>query len=241
MCELHLEGYDNEEVIDDTIRCKNNHVWEIKNGVVDFKSQEQLKKNNWSKMYQMYDYKTWDQILLDKLSGQQVFAGNVTHDRIVDTLRESAAKSVLDIGTGRGILLKAMLAANVENIVCIDLSYEVLKCDRVKFLEMFPNAKVNYIACDASRLPFMEQTFDMTVSLAGFTNMHDEVHLALKESIRVSKKGVLSAATVSDCKHIKSVEEERFDMIHRLPYRVCVDTIIKEETFKVLMCEIKPS
>nr|WP_255812636.1 class I SAM-dependent methyltransferase [Acidaminobacter sp. JC074] len=192
-------------------------------------------------MYEAFDYKTWDDILLSKLSPKQLEAGEITHNKIVETLRSEARDWVLDIGTGRGILLKAMLEAGIKNIVCLDLSYEVLKCDRIKFLERFPHIEVNYIACDAKSLPFEDMTFDMAVSLAGFTNMHEEVHQALKESVRVSKKGVLSAATISECEHIKSVEEERFTLIHDLGEKTTIDTVIKEETFKVLMCQIKPS
>lgn len=96
-------------------------------------------------------------------------------------------------------MLLTKLVKNFGNnidLVCVDLSFEVLKYDRIKSKNIDPNAKINYIACDATKLPFLSDTFDLSVSFFGIQNMFDLASEGIMEGVRVSKKGLINASIV---------------------------------------------
>jgi ubiquinone/menaquinone biosynthesis C-methylase UbiE len=74
-------------------------------------------------------------------------------------------------------------------IICTDLSFVVLKYDRLTAKKINPEAKVNYIACDATNLPFKDNTIDTAVSFFGIDNMLDLAADGIEEAKRVLKVG----------------------------------------------------
>lgn len=98
---------------------------------------------------------------------------------------------MLDVASGRGLLLRELLK-NINapvNIISTDLSFQVLKYDRIKLKEINPRVKVSYIACDATRLPIETSSIDMVCTFVGFTNMMNLMEDGIKDAARVLKAG----------------------------------------------------
>lgn len=239
----------NCEIMTNYLICENDHVFQIRDGVVDFKVKEQTEGNNWSELYRQYDYETLDELLLNKVSECHKEAGLKTIDEIIDRINDTQSDSILDIATGRGILLKSLIQnyGVTKQITCIDLSFEVLKYDRLKTRKLNPDLKINYIACDASQLPFVENAFDIAVSLAGITNMKESATQGVMESLRVSQCGLISTATVvkdKNAKQHKAITESCFKKIHdiiKYPSEIynVFEHGFQEEWFGAAICTIK--
>ena len=76
-----------------------------------------------------------------------------------------------------------------SQILCTDLSFEVLKYDRLKAKKINPKVKVNYIACDATKLPLKDNSIDTATSFFGIANMLNLTLEGIKEANRVLKNG----------------------------------------------------
>lgn len=188
----------NGEVIEGTLACTNNHKWKIEEGVINFESEEQEKTNNWSETYKEIDYDELDTKIKEKTPQIEIDAQEKAKEEIINLINKYQAKKVLDIATGRGLLLTKLVKnlGNNIDLVCVDLSFEVLKYDRIKAIKINPDAKINYIACDATKLPFLRDTFDLSVSFFGIQNMFDLASEGVREGVRVSKKGLINTSIV---------------------------------------------
>lgn len=188
----------NGEVIKGTLTCTNNHEWKIEEGVINFESEEQEKANNWSESYKEMNYDELDRKVKEKTPQIELDAQEKAKEKIINLINKYQAKKVLDIATGRGMLLTKLVKnfGNNIDLVCIDLSFEVLKYDRIKSMRINPDARINYIACDATKLPFLRDTFDLSVSFFGIQNMADLASEGIQEGVRVSKKGLINAGIV---------------------------------------------
>lgn len=196
--ELRDQVGENDEVIRGNLCCSNGHKWYIKDGIIDFNSKEQKIGNNWSELYKKYDYNELDRMIIESIPTIQLEAYNVTLKEIVNEIESRNAKSVLDIATGRGMLLKKLVESFGTSIdlVCVDLSFDVLKYDRIKSIGINPYVKINYIACDATKLPLLDKSFDVAVSFAGITNMGDLASQGVVEGVRVSKEALINTGIV---------------------------------------------
>lgn len=58
-----------------------------------------------------------------------------------------------------------------SQIICADLSFLVLSHDRIRAKKFNPEARVNYITCNATQLPFKDNSIDTAVSFCGIQNM----------------------------------------------------------------------
>ena len=76
-----------------------------------------------------------------------------------------------------------------SQILCTDLSFEVLKYDRLKAKKINPKVKVNYIACDATKPPLKDNSIDTATSFFGIANMLNLTLEGIKEANRVLKNG----------------------------------------------------
>ncbi|RKX71783.1 ubiquinone biosynthesis protein UbiE [candidate division WOR-3 bacterium] len=94
---------------------------------------------------------------------------------LIEALKIDKAESILDVGTGTGILLQFL----TENpIIGIDLSYLMLKRAKQKF----PHRLL--IQADAASLPFSDRSFDRAILFAVFPHLRNKLR-ALKELYRV--------------------------------------------------------
>jgi ubiquinone/menaquinone biosynthesis C-methylase UbiE/uncharacterized protein YbaR (Trm112 family) len=188
---LTIHREENSEIIEGRLTCNSSHDWAISEGVINFGSTEQELANNWSEAYEQY---------ADEEIGKKISEGNPKNltkisdkakNYIIDIINDKKNGFILDIATGRGALLIEMVKQlKVEaQIICTDLSFVVLKHDRLRAKKINPEVKVNYIACDATNLPFKDSTIDTAVSFFGIANMLDLSADGIKEAKRVLKVG----------------------------------------------------
>lgn len=182
---------ENEEVIEGKIVCKKGHVFSVHEGILDLNSQEQEGLNSWNEYYQEESYYDLDRELdahdtqTQRKNKQAFLAG------IVEEAKKLVNGYLLDVASGRGLLLRELLK-NVDasvSIIATDLSFQVLKYDRIKLKESAPRVRVNYIACDATKLPLQNNSIDMVCTFVGFVNMMDLMEDGIKDAARVLKSG----------------------------------------------------
>lgn len=213
--ELNLEVLKEEssEIVKGRLICNGGHNYVINEGVINFNSLEQTFANKWTESYQQYNYDELDKKILEKAPKNQILLGNKAKEFMIDSINNKENEFILDIATGRGELFREMLKClkNTSQIICTDLSFEVLKYDRLKAKKINPSAKVNYIACDATNLPFKDNTIDTNVSFYGIQNMLNLASEGIKESKRVLKLGKtsLDSYIIIDeyCKGFKTLRE----------------------------------
>ena len=180
-----------DEIIDGSLVCDAGHSYAIRYGVVDFCSAEQDLANNWSEAYKETDYDSLDLQIENEKSAEEKRHDRLLLDRIAEETVCLKQGTVVDIASGRGMLLRA-LAARIDspiNLIATDLSFEVLKYDRLKLKKINPKLRASYIACDASALPLADSCADMTVSFFGIANMLGLVEQGIGEAARITKKG----------------------------------------------------
>ncbi len=190
--------YVDDEIYEGVLICENDHEWRIHEGVLNFNSNEQELGNNWSKLYEKYNYEELDEVIMASVPETQMKSYKTAFLHIEDHIRENNDSWIIDIATGRGMLLVELVKkfGNQINLVCVDLSHMVLKYDRLKCKKINTDIKINYIACDATNLPLKDKCIDKAVSLFGISNMADIASKGITESVRVAKDGLLNIGIV---------------------------------------------
>lgn len=189
--ELVESQIENEEIVEGKIICVKGHVFSVHEGILDFNSQEQENLNAWSKYYEEENDDDFDRRLDAHDTETQRKNKNDFIAGIVEEARKLDEGYLLDVASGRGLLLRELLK-NIDapvNIISTDLSFQVLRHDRIKLKEINPCVKVNYIACDATRLPIETSSIDMVCTFVGFTNMMNLMEDGIKDAARVLKIG----------------------------------------------------
>lgn len=180
---------DGEEIIAGKIACGKGHSFSIREGILDFQSQEQELLNSWSEYEKEENDDSIDQKLDAGKSENQRKIEYSFLDGIVEETAKLKAGLLLDVASGRGLLLRRLLEnvdANVE-IISADLSFHILKYDRMKFRQINPHIKVNYIACDATNLPIQNHSIDMACTYVGIVNMMNLMESGIRDTARVLK------------------------------------------------------
>lgn len=192
---LKTEG---QEVTEGKLSCSDGHVWLIKDGVINFESEEQEIANNWSEYYKNTDYDELDRQINEATPVNQVEGYAMAKKAILGHIQSKDVKNIIDIATGRGMLLTYLAEYSTPdmNLVCVDLSHEVLKYDRLKVKKINPALQVNYIACDATNLPFPDHAFDLSISFFGIINMGDAMSQGIEDAVRVSKEGLINTGII---------------------------------------------
>ncbi len=97
-----------------------------------------------------------------------------------------SGSSVLDVGTGTGILVPFLLKRIGPNgkLVCLDSAEKMLEKARVKNFK----GNIEYVCSDIHGTHFEDDVFDAVVCYSSFPHFHDKPG-ALKEIKRVLKKG----------------------------------------------------
>lgn len=106
--------------------------------------------------------------------------------RVISSASIEMGSSVLDIGTGTGILLPFLVESlgGTGSIVALDISLEMLKRAKSKGI----SNKIFYVQADAKELPFKSSTFDRVLCFASFPHFVDKLS-ALKQIAKVLKEG----------------------------------------------------
>ncbi len=180
---------DGEEIIEGKIVCEKGHTFYIHEGILDFQSQEQENFNSWTEYFKEETDVDFDDKFASHKSDNQRKIERDFIDGIVEEAVKLKSGFLLDVASGRGLLLREILKnvnANVE-IISADLSFQVLWRDRIKFKQINPHIKVNYIACDAANLPILDHSIDMVCTFVGFTNMVNLMENGIRDTARVLK------------------------------------------------------
>lgn len=196
--ELAIIKEEEQEIIEGTLTCSDGHVWVIKDGVINLESEEQTLANNWNDYYKNTDYASLDQWIEEATPTNQIEGYTLAKKAILGHIQSKGATHIIDIATGRGMLLTylAQYLSSDTHLVCVDLSHEVLKYDRLKVKNINPALRVNYIACDATCLPFLRQAFDLSISFFGISNMGNAIAQGITDAVRVSKEGLINVGVV---------------------------------------------
>ena len=187
--ELTAAGKEGEEILEGKIACGKGHVFYIRQGILDFQSQEQENLNSWSEYIGEEGYDDLGQKIEARKTEKQKKIDRDFLDAIVGEAAKLKSGFLLDVASGRGILLGELVktvSADV-NLISTDLSFRVLTFDRAALKRTAPQVKVNYIACDATNLPVRDGSVDMVCTYAGFTNMMDLMEKGIREAARVLK------------------------------------------------------
>lgn len=180
---------EDKEIIEGKIVCEKGHAFYIHDGILDFQSQEQENFNSWSEFDKDERYAELDRKIDENKTENQRKIENDFINAITREVKNLRTGFLLDVASGRGLLLRELLknAGSDVDIISVDLSFHILKQDRLKFRESYPHARVNYIACDATRLPIQDNSIDMACTFLGFTNMVNLMENGIQEAARVLK------------------------------------------------------
>ncbi|MCL6520127.1 MAG: class I SAM-dependent methyltransferase [Armatimonadetes bacterium] len=107
-------------------------------------------------------------------------------ERVVMLAEIQCGQSVLDVGTGTGVLIPHLLRAvgPSGSIVAFDLSHEMLNAARFKG---FP-CNVKLIEADVHDAPFQDAQFDRVICNAALPHFNNKVR-SLREMVRVLRPG----------------------------------------------------
>ncbi len=108
--------------------------------------------------------------------------------RLVKRLIKQAPKQILDVATGTGDLAIAMLKANPDKIVGIDISNGMLEVGRKKMKEKGLEDKITLQQADSENLPFEDNSFD-AVSVSFGARNFENLEKGLSEMCRVLRPG----------------------------------------------------
>lgn len=191
---LWAEAAVEEDVISGTLTCEGGHTFRIDQGVADFNSEEQSFANQWESLDEERSFDELNREMDARNPAEVIQRREMVLDTIVSAVSERNCKAVLDIASGRGLLLTELakrLNDDVQ-IISIDLSAYVLKHDHERLKDIAPNKKISYLACDATNLPLKDNAVDAAVTYCGFSNMIGCAKEALQDACRVVKPtGVL--------------------------------------------------
>lgn len=187
--QLNEQQIEEEEVLEGTLMCSNTHRYAIRRGVMDFCSQEQEGMNQWSELIEDNDYEEFDQ----KIEKEKPIKEKEQQQLHLASIAEEVSKLengyVVDIASGRGMLLTKLVETAKESIhlIATDLSFDILMYDRIKLKKINSKARVSFIACDATAMPLEAGFADMVVSFFGVANMLGIVEKGVQEAARITK------------------------------------------------------
>lgn len=215
-----------DEVLEGILTCESGHSFHIRKGVADFNSVEQGFANQWETLSEEQGFEELDRDVDEKNPAEVIQRRELVLRAIVDAVSNRDCKVLLDIASGRGLMLTE-LAKHLDDdvhIISIDLSAFVLKYDHQKFKRIAPNQKISYLACDATNLPLKDCVIDATTTYCGFSNMVGCADQALQDAHRVIKPG----GVLVDSYVVIEKESQGYEILHK----VCTEQkITGAETF----------
>lgn len=189
--DLHHAKVEAGEIISGELSCQCGQSYPIREGIADFGSHEQDGLNSWSGYYEENSYEELDKRVESNRSEHQKWIESQFLRSITAETSRLSEGYLLDIASGRGILLRELLKTSAPNvhIISTDLSFQVLKYDRIKLKKQHPQSKVSFLACDAAELPIKSDSIDVACTYVGFVNMGNLAGRGIEGSARVLRPG----------------------------------------------------
>ena len=106
--------------------------------------------------------------------------------KVVQLVKESNPKTILDIATGTGDLAINLAETNATKIVGLDISSGMLEIGKTKIKKKNLDSKIEMIIGDSENMPFEDKTFDAITVAFGVRNF-ETLENGLKEIYRVLK------------------------------------------------------
>ncbi|PKA99276.1 demethylmenaquinone methyltransferase/2-methoxy-6-polyprenyl-1,4-benzoquinol methylase [Flavobacteriaceae bacterium MAR_2009_75] len=109
-------------------------------------------------------------------------------NRVVDIIKASRPKTILDIATGTGDLAINLVKTGAESIVGLDISPGMLEVGKKKIEHKNLNQAIEMVVGDSENLPFSENSFDAITVAFGVRNF-ENLEKGLAEIYRVLATG----------------------------------------------------
>ena len=106
--------------------------------------------------------------------------------RVINIVKESHPKSVLDIATGTGDLAIQLTQTDATKIIGLDISSGMLEVGNTKIKKKGLQDKIELILGDSEYMPFEDNTFDAITVAFGVRNF-ETLEKGLNEILRVLK------------------------------------------------------
>ncbi|MDO4797766.1 MAG: class I SAM-dependent methyltransferase [Coriobacteriales bacterium] len=148
---------------------------------------------------------------------QRVLA-RVANATIARAIGEGRTPRALDLGCGPGFF-SILLADEGCAVSAVDMSAAMLERARANAAAAVPDADIDFIQCDASRLPFADATFDLAVS-RNLTWLLRDPEGAYAEWLRVLRPG--GKLVVFDANWYRYLVDDRVDAARRRDQRETV-------------------
>lgn len=105
---------------------------------------------------------------------------------LISELNIKTGETILDIGSGTGILLPLLhkITKGRSKIVSLDIAEEMLKQAR----DNGHHSNIEYVHADVAAMPLSSDTFDLVICYSCFPHFSDKIK-ALAEIARVLRKG----------------------------------------------------
>ncbi|MDO1501478.1 bifunctional demethylmenaquinone methyltransferase/2-methoxy-6-polyprenyl-1,4-benzoquinol methylase UbiE [Winogradskyella maritima] len=111
-------------------------------------------------------------------------------NRVVDIVRKTNPKQILDIATGTGDLAISMADTSAEKIIGLDISPGMLEVGEEKIKAKNLSDKIEMVVGDSEDMPFADNTFDAITVAFGVRNFMN-LEKGLEEILRILKPGGL--------------------------------------------------
>lgn len=170
----------NEDIIKNEVKKKLKEVFHY--------LEKEFEKNLFELIWSCYKKKITDVELIEKFKGLNIYKSveekesELSENKYKIILKEILGDSILDIGSGPGILADLIRKRTRKNLVLVDVVN-------------FNKSPLPFLLYNGKRLPFNNKMFD-TVLLIVVLHHCDDPLAVLKEAIRVSRKRIIIIESV---------------------------------------------
>ncbi|MFN2260473.1 MAG: bifunctional demethylmenaquinone methyltransferase/2-methoxy-6-polyprenyl-1,4-benzoquinol methylase UbiE [Psychroflexus sp.] len=108
--------------------------------------------------------------------------------KLINIVKASKPKSILDIATGTGDLAIALADSEAEKIIGLDISAGMLKVGEAKIQKKNLDQRIEMVQADSEKLPYSDNSFDAITVAFGVRNF-ETLEKGLAEIYRVLRPG----------------------------------------------------
>lgn len=210
---LTLESKDENTIF---FHCKNNHPYDVTDGVVYFGSRE-IQGEQWSLFMKNYQ----DYLFEQRHPGNPRYqTGTVPCSEVRwQAIKQLRPRVILDMacGTCSGLKYDLQRINWPCLVIMADLSHRILKYNKRYFSEEMANPYVDIVclACDCTTLPLRDGCIDMVVSNGGFESMQSKMMAGFREAYRVLKPGGHAVYNISIVEDHTSENTAKWERLYR--------------------------